>query len=330
MDGIVAEETAEGRVATEEGRHVVPTPDMRPLPSTSRGLPVLQPDFFSSDAFVRPFRADFAALLGAFAHTFAPHLQHPFTLFKNIWLSLRWHYLLFKVFDDRSRHTFLTIALRLFLEKTIDSESPLTRTTALFAFYTFFYAQPIGTAPPLYSISHVPIALDHYLSLTQLPDLLTTPDLLPLRPYAATILHTLCKDDVFYILPRAALYVDNPRELPREEVVGEASCVPSKRKRGRPSKQDKARQIKGTVDKLTKQLDAGPSQMTLSEYVTQKTRVVEELLSTEQGRRALGRASERVVERLQEAGEQAGAEAGRGGLERAQQAMCKRQGLLGW
>lgn len=38
-----------------------------------------------------------------------------FALFKSIWLRMGWHWLQFKVFDHRSRRTFLDVTMRLFL-----------------------------------------------------------------------------------------------------------------------------------------------------------------------------------------------------------------------
>lgn len=148
---------------------------VEPSPSSPRGQAVLQPAYFTADIFISPLRRDLDALINAY-HDAYPS-PSPFTLFKQTWLKHRWHWLLFKVFDSRSRHSFLSVTLRIFLgqsflflryharslccipEKTVDTESPFTRLAALFAFYTFFYSQPLDTAPPLYSISHIPIAI---------------------------------------------------------------------------------------------------------------------------------------------------------------------------
>ncbi|KAF8634470.1 hypothetical protein AX15_000911 [Amanita polypyramis BW_CC] len=292
-----------------------------PSPSSSRGQPVLQPEYFTSELYVHPLRQDILSLLLSYHnHYYSPSNSRPFQLFKHLWLSLRWHCLHFKVFDARSRHTFLTVTLRLFLEKTITSESPFTRTAALFGFYTFFYSQPVNTAPPLHSISHIPIAIDHYLSLKELPDLLTTPDLLPLRPYTVTVLGTLIKDQVFYVLPRAELCANSPRELPREQLANNGTYLPSetgKRKRGRPSKHDKAMKNKAMLDKLEKwmgdvtycersteqseyphNLLAKSSGTSLEHYKEQKSQLLGALLSTGGGSDTIQRASATVMERL--------------------------------
>ena len=168
------------------------------------------------------------------------------------------------------------------------------------------------------------------MSLNELPSLLTTDDLLPLRPYAATVLCTLLKDDVFYILPPAALCPDNPRELPREQVIDDASDLLSldtgKRKRGRPSKQDKARRNNAIVARLERWSDLAPSQETQELYREKKLMLLGSLLPTEQGRRAVQRASAGVLERLKEV---VGDSEESVGLERAKSVVEKEEeGLL--
>ena len=148
---------------------------VEPSSSSPRGQAVLQPAYFTADIFISPLRRDLDALIDAYRNVYPS--SSPFALFKHTWLSHKWHWLIFKVFDSRSRHSFLSVTLRLFLgwsilfslyhvrslccipEKTVDTESLFTRVAALFAFYTFFYSQPLDTAPPLYSISHIPIAI---------------------------------------------------------------------------------------------------------------------------------------------------------------------------
>ena len=168
--------------------------------------------------------------------------------------------------------------------------------------------------------------------MNELPSLLTTDDLLPLRPYVATVLCTLLKDDVFYILPRAALRGDSPRELPREQVtndVSDLSLETGKRKRGRPSKQDKARRNKTIVGKLEKWPDLAPSQEKLEHYREKKLALLESLLPTEQGRSAVQRASAVVLERLKEAKELAEDGEGSTGVEHAERVVDSAEGLLG-
>ena len=170
------------------------------------------------------------------------------------------------------------------------------------------------------------------MSLNELPSLLTTGDLLPLRPYVATVLSTLLKDDVFYILPHAALRGDNPRELPREQVTDDASDLSletGKRKRGRPSKQDKAKRNKAILGKLERWPDLAPSQETLGHYRERKMTLLESLLPTEQGRSAVQRASAAVLERLREAKGFAQEGEGSAGLARAEGVVDEEEGLLG-
>ncbi|KIL71779.1 hypothetical protein M378DRAFT_65532 [Amanita muscaria Koide BX008] len=301
-----------------------------PSPSSSRGQTVLQPEYFTSNLFVDNLRRDIVSLIRLYRERYFQSSNHPFALFKRTWLSQRWQWLLFKVFDSRSRDTFLTVTLRLFLEKTIATEDPLTRTTALFGFYTFFYSQPKDTAPPLHAVSHVPIPMDHYGSLKELPASLTTPELEPLQPYAATVLSMLVNDGVFYILPCSSLSANNPRDLPREEVVDEtAADVPlesGKRKRGRPSQHDKAKKSKAALDRLEKilgmpygRLDDDP---TRDQYLKRKGQMLDKVLSTEEGKSAVERASDGVLEGLRKAKGLIEGE-GHSGLERAERAKAK-------
>lgn len=83
--------------------------------SVARGQPVLQPEYFSADIFVAPLRRDIAALIHAYRNAYQSAPNRPFALFKLAWRDLRWHWLLFKVFDPRARHAFLSVTLRLFL-----------------------------------------------------------------------------------------------------------------------------------------------------------------------------------------------------------------------
>lgn len=106
-DGAVAVEAAQAAVPTEEGRH---GHQIRQEPVMS-----LQPEFFSANIFVDPLRRDIAALIHAYRCAYDSSPQRPFALFKLTWRALRWHWLLFKVYDPRARHAFLTVTLRLFL-----------------------------------------------------------------------------------------------------------------------------------------------------------------------------------------------------------------------
>ena len=187
---------------------------------------------------------------------------------------------------------------------------------------------------------------------------MTTPDLLPLRPYTVTVLGSLIKDHVFYILPRAELWADNPRELPREQVVNDGTFLSEtgKRKRGRPSKHEKAMKNKAMLNKLEKWMEdttyhglsssansaeqsgsmylllANPPRTTLEHYEEQKSQLLGALLSTEEGLNAVRGASATVLEQLKGAKELVADEEQSGdftGLERAERACEEGCGLLG-
>jgi len=113
-------------------------------------------------------------------------------------------------------------------------------------------------------------------------------------------------------------------------VIDDASDLLSldtgKRKRGRPSKQDKARRNNAIVARLERWSDLAPSQETQELYREKKLMLLGSLLPTEQGRRAVQRASAAVLERLKEV---VGDSEESVGLERAKSVVEKEEeGLL--
>lgn len=89
---------------------------LAPAPSASRGDVVLQPSYFTSSVYVKALRDDISMLILRYHEVHSqPQSLGPFALFKSIWLQMGWHWLQFKVFDHRSRQTFLDVTMRLFL-----------------------------------------------------------------------------------------------------------------------------------------------------------------------------------------------------------------------
>ena len=88
---------------------------LAPTPSAARGDLILQPPFFTSSLFVNPFRADIERLIDLFVQEHARHAARPFALFKRLWEEQGWTYMHLKIFDARTRHTYLTVACRLFV-----------------------------------------------------------------------------------------------------------------------------------------------------------------------------------------------------------------------
>ena len=88
---------------------------LAPSPSGARGDLTLQPPFFTSSLFVNPFREDIDRLADLFIQEFTDDVTHPFALFKRLWQEQGWTYMHLKVFDARTRHTYLTVACRLFV-----------------------------------------------------------------------------------------------------------------------------------------------------------------------------------------------------------------------
>lgn len=84
--------------------------------SASRGEVVLQPNYFTSSIYVNALRDDISTLIFHYHEAYSqPDVTKPFSLFKDIWVKLGWPWLHFKVFDSRSRQTFLEVTARLFL-----------------------------------------------------------------------------------------------------------------------------------------------------------------------------------------------------------------------
>ena len=88
---------------------------LAPTPSAARGDLTLQPPFFTSSLFVNPFREDIDRLTDLFIQEFTDLVTQPFALFKRLWQDQGWAYMHLKVFDARTRHTYLTVACRLFV-----------------------------------------------------------------------------------------------------------------------------------------------------------------------------------------------------------------------
>lgn len=87
-----------------------------PAPSATRGDIIIQPSFFTSSLYVNPLRDDILNLIQTFHQQYVETSPtRPFALFKTIWQSLGWQWMHFKVFDTRTRETFLGVTLRLFL-----------------------------------------------------------------------------------------------------------------------------------------------------------------------------------------------------------------------
>ena len=122
----LAEETFDGAVPPEQGRHRGSREgeqrsrghimSLAPAPSASRGDVVLQPSYFTSSVYVKALRDDISTLILRYHEVHSqPQSLGRFALFKSIWLRMGWHWLQFKVFDHRSRQTFLDVTMRLFL-----------------------------------------------------------------------------------------------------------------------------------------------------------------------------------------------------------------------
>ncbi|KIJ68202.1 hypothetical protein HYDPIDRAFT_165121 [Hydnomerulius pinastri MD-312] len=238
---------------------------LAPSASGSRGQVILQPPYFTSSAFVHAARADVDKLIQLYTQKYGKtHPSHPFACFKDIWVDQGWTWIHFKVFDARSRETFLRVMIRIFSERIRASETPLNRVVALFGLYTIFSTQPSTSVPPLHTVTHAQVTSDLYNDIISLPDALSTEYLLPIRSHAIYILSALVEAQLFHILPSSDVHPLNPREIPREHFVRDmepmaagssASVSNAPKKKGRPSKRDKIKKARDALASLDKWLD---------------------------------------------------------------------------
>ncbi|KAI0286905.1 hypothetical protein BGY98DRAFT_942666 [Russula aff. rugulosa BPL654] len=255
---------------------------LAPTPSATRGDLILQPPFFTSSLLVDPFRADIERLIDLFVQEHAVHAARPFALFKRLWEEQGWTYMHLKIFDARTRHTYLAVACRLFVEQIAEHVEPIRRLVALFGLYTFYFTQPLDSRIPLYSIRHIDISLDQFELLLEMPRIIPP----MLAPYASQVLSALTNAKAFYILPVSKIGPYNPRVLPREVFIEDVDemaerdpltaplesevdprvpglnstgedAVTTKvsKKKGRPSKRDIAKRAKEAVAGLDRWLE---------------------------------------------------------------------------
>ena len=92
-----------------------------------------------------------------------------------------------------------------------------------------------------------------------MPEKLSLPHLAPLQSYVIHLLTSLLSLQAFHILPNSSFRAQNPTELPRERFVEDAADAVSDatvvKKKGRPSKRDKARKAKDAVAALDRWLE---------------------------------------------------------------------------
>ncbi|KAJ7900179.1 hypothetical protein B0H14DRAFT_2672619 [Mycena olivaceomarginata] len=275
------------------------------MASVIRGNVALQPSYFTSSVYVKALREDITTLVHNFHEQYKEDNTKPFALFKTLWNAQGWKWMHFKVFDSRTRETFLNVTVRLFLERMVKTQAPFTRTVALFALYTFFNTQPSGSAPPLRDLSHIPIPIDQYTSLIALPSTLTTPYLTPLQPFASYVVSALVNAQAFHLLPSSDFGGLNPRDVPREIFVEEGLIDSNQpQRKGHQSKRDKVIKARTALDAVGRWLEQTPStsdvRNTLVQYQTRKTRLLQEIGPEST---SLREASQGVVDRLREAQE---------------------------
>ncbi|KAF7339780.1 GH16 domain-containing protein [Mycena venus] len=100
------------------------------MAAVARGNVILQPSYFTSSVYVKALRDDITTLVLNFHEQYKEDSTKPFALFKTLWNAQGWKWMHFKVFDSRTRETFLNMTVRLFLERMVKTEAPFTRTVA--------------------------------------------------------------------------------------------------------------------------------------------------------------------------------------------------------
>ncbi|KIY70165.1 hypothetical protein CYLTODRAFT_442171 [Cylindrobasidium torrendii FP15055 ss-10] len=320
---------------------------MLPAPSSQSGKFVLQPAYFTSTLYVNAISNDIDALEKTYESQYNGEKEKdkPFTIFKTVWCAMGWQWLHFKIFDARSREMFLRVTCRLFIERALKARWPLEAAVAIFGLYVFFKTQPAGS-PRLYTITHLPIPIDQYRSIIALPCEFGA----PWKGSMTSVLRLLVAEGAFYILPENA---QAPITLPREVLVQETpeTVAEQPKKKGRPSKADRAAKAQVAVSSLEQWLQKtgvpktsepdselthhllleSPSQ-TAIQYGNWKKTLLESLQDNLHGKDALHAANEKIVTRLQQAERLAPESAGGPGLERVQRAFIEmsvnRGGLL--
>ena len=179
---------------------------------------------------------------------------------------------------------------------------------------------------------------DHLQRIARLSELLSAPDLVPLREPVLYIASTMVKDQVFYILPSSDLGSENPRYLPREVLARDSSLEPdpeAPKKKGRPSRQDKARKARVALDGLSGWLDSTPRSSearsdqlptNMVQYQWDKAGLTAALESPN-GQEAFEKANRIILDRLREAQTQSGGDSRTfEGVERMERALREHTG----
>jgi hypothetical protein len=286
-----------------------------PATSTTRGDIVLQPNYFTSSVYVKALRDDISTLIVRYHDAYSQAgMTQPFSQFKNVWKALGWTWLHFKVFDSRSRETFLQVTVRLFLERTVKTEAPFTRAVALFAMYTFFYSQIREGAPKLQFIANIPIPydIDQYATLMDMAGSLSAPASAPLQPYVRYVLSCLRRDNVFLLLPKSDLSAMHPRELPREIYADDGivfTDAEGKKRKGRPPKREKGKKARLALEGLDDYLSRPtipatadpPAAYLTDEYRTLKATVIQAIEADEDlPNESIHSVNREVLERMRE------------------------------
>ncbi|KAL5633333.1 hypothetical protein ACGC1H_003735 [Rhizoctonia solani] len=248
---------------------------LKPTVTLHGALPVLQPEYFSSDLFVTPLRLDIENLLTEFARRLQNHSDHcglaepaasnatdPNGIFRNnslkiflsCWASSDWKFMHLRCLDAIGRTAFLRTVHRTFLEASITFSDELMRLGALYGLYTFHMTQP----SQLHRVLEIPIPLDHLQQFFKLPLTFQHPHML----VATHLISTLISQHTFRLLPVSGLRPMNPTMLPQTFVaISTISQDTMPRGPGRVTVTNRLRMGKRAVDELQTFLDGDTSHM---------------------------------------------------------------------
>ncbi|KAJ1306682.1 hypothetical protein OPQ81_007675 [Rhizoctonia solani] len=246
---------------------------LKPTVTLHGALPVLQPEYFSSDIFVVPLRLDIEKLLTEFTRRLRNHSDHcglaePVTnnatdqngIFKDnslktfisFWTSSDWKFMHLRCLDAIGRTAFVRIVHRIFLEASITCADEFMRLGALYGLYTFHMTQP----SQLHRVLEIPVPLDHLLQFSQLPLTFQYPHKL----VATHLISTLISQHTFRLLPVSSLRPMNPTILPQTFIaISTTAQDTTPRGPGRVTVTNRLRTAKRAVDELQAFLDGDSS-----------------------------------------------------------------------
>lgn len=150
---------------------------------------------------------------------------------------------------------------------------------------------------------------DRFKQLIGLSNTLASGQLVPLREPVLFVTATMIQDQIFYLLPSSETGSENPRALPREVLVTDPAITGieagGQRKRGRPSRREKAKRAQEALASLDSRLGSSPAETPIAEdsFSNYEREKAELMAALESGGNmgAVTQANTIVLERMREA-----------------------------